>query len=179
MKSISDIIPKFILIENYGEIKFEVNMEEIRRNALVKLFNKITLDEDMEKVSNIISAIIEITENKNLLEKLINDTEILNILFSKLSENATPAQDYNYTEIIVIVINLLKLIAIEGLKIPYNSINEDDIVNSDVDSLSNTILREYILNNLEKILVNFNQSENNIIVEGTHGLTYYPLGNKK
>jgi hypothetical protein len=179
MKSISDLVPKFILIENYGDIKYNIDVEEIRRKALIKLFNRINLEEDMEKISNVISAIVEVTENKYLLEMIINDVEILGILFSKLSENASPSQDYNYTEILVVVINLLKLITNEGLKIPTNSINEEDIVNSEGNSLSNTILGEFILINLEKILVNFNLSNSDITIEGTHGLTFYPLGNKK
>jgi hypothetical protein len=179
MKSISDLVPKFILIENYGDIKFTVDAQEIRRNALLKLFNKINLDEDMEKLSNVISAIFEITENKHILEKIINDVEILNILFSKISQPSNPSQDYNYTEILVVIINILKLITIEGLKIPTNSINDEDIVNSDGNSLSNTTLGEFILNNLEKILVNFNLFNNDTMLEGTHGITYYPLGNKK
>jgi hypothetical protein len=179
MKSISDLVSKFLLIENYADIKYTVDAEEVRKNALLKLFNKIGLDEDMESVSNVISAIFEITENKSILEKIINDTDILNIIFSKISQNSTLAQDYNYTEILVVVINILKLITIEGLRIPTNSINDEDIVNSEGNTLSNTVLGEFILNNLEKILVNFNINNSEATLEGTHGVTYYPLGNKK
>jgi hypothetical protein len=179
MKSISDLVSKFLLIENYGDIKYTVDAEEVRKNALLKLFKKIGLDEDMESVSNVVSAIFEVTENKSILEKIINDADILNIIFSVISQNSSLAQDYNYTEILVVIINILKLITIEGLRVPTNSINDEDIVNSEGNTLSNTVFGEFILNNMEKILVNFNINSSEATLEGTHGVTYYPLGNKK
>jgi hypothetical protein len=174
-KSISDLVPKILIIENYGET---VNLnDEIRRDLLIRLFNKLSFTVDMEQINNIASAIIELSENKSLLEKISNDEEILHILFGLLIQNSSEESNYNYTEILNVLINVLKLISIEGLKIPSHSLSDDEIVNSE-NVLNNTILGEIILNKLETIITNFEKSQN-ASIEGTFGTTFIPLGSKR
>jgi len=151
----------------------------VRRRLILNLFSRLSLDLDIEQINNIVFSCIELTENKILLEKIINDEDILSKLFSIITELSDSSNDYKYSEILIILINIIKLITIEGLRIPSYSRKEEDIVNSDnFKVIDNTLLGNLILNNLDKILLNFSLGEDKPI-EGTFGKTYFSLGTKR
>ena len=175
-KSICDLIPKLLIIENYSDCIID---ESIRRRLILKLFSRLNLNLDMEQINNIMFSCIELSENKIVLDKIINDEEIISKIFIVISEMCDTSNDYNYSEILIILINIIKLITIEGLKMPSYSAKEEDIVNSDNSKvIDNTLLWRLILDNLDKILLNFTIGEDKPI-NGTFGKSYKSLGSKR
>jgi hypothetical protein len=146
------------------------------------LFSKIDLSSDIEKVYNIILTCIELCENKTILELIINDEKLVTLLLEVLAFNASSLnsdQEYNYTEVLILLINILKLISIENLKVPgYVISNEEDIVNSDGNNktFENTKFGELLLKYLPQVLVNFPMESNANVIDGTFGMTFHPLG---
>ena len=228
-KSISDLILKILLFENFINEKeqpkntlamdksagsnvfshmnnplvnnFEL-INSIRRHMLVSLFRKVSImDQDQERIANLSLICAEIIENKNILEIVINEPLIMEHLFEQLTvdTNSLKSQtnfdiEYNYSEIIGILISIVRFVHIENLKIP-SYINEEDIVNSEGEStgkIENTMLGELVLKNVEQILKNFllnsknpeiNDAEQDTftttLLDGTFGNPFRPLGNKR
>jgi hypothetical protein len=179
-KSISELVAKFLLVENYHpELKSIIDVDTVRKNLLFKLFSKIDLNSDMENVCNVISTCVELCENKIILELVINDENILDHLMKILSQDAKTFDstlEYNYTETLSMLINILKLISIENLKVPTLNI-QDDIVNSETTRvLETTVLADKLLINLPKILINFSIGQTESPIDGTFGMTFNPLG---
>jgi hypothetical protein len=170
------------LVENYyPELKNSIDIDTVRRNLLQHLLSKIELSSDSEKVYNVICTCIELYENKVILELVINDEQLMTSILNVLVINPTSegSQEYNYTESLILLINILKLISIESLKVPgYITANADeDIVNSEDNKvLEIPKLGHLILKYLPEILKNFpmTNTENNI--DGTFGMTFTPLG---
>lgn len=197
-KSLSEVAPKILLIESYlsGSEKdkatslsieksntsnafaylsspLNLNLESIlatRRTMLIKLFKKLIIKDDPEKISNLANICIEVTENRNILEIILNEKSILDHLTSTLAFNLNEQIDdsnfifnYNYQEILNVFINIIRYTQVENLKTPTYKNESDDIVNSDNDkqheSLENTLLGECVLHNLEEILKNFSPSK--------------------
>jgi len=227
-KSISDLILKILLFENYITEKDQLktantvdksagsnvfshmnnplvnNLElvnSIRRHMLVSLFRKVNImDHDQERIANLSLICAEIIENKNILEIVINEPLIIEHLFEQLAvdTNALKSQtsfdiEYNYSEILGILISIVRFVHIENLKIP-SYINEEDIVNSEGEStgkIENTLLGELVLKNVELILKNFLLHAKNsevtdtvdtfstTLFDGTFGNPFRPLGNKR
>ena len=106
---------------------------------------------------NISYAILEIMENTTCLKSIYENYMILSSIFTVITTNKN---SQNITHAIGILINLLKLISIENLKMPYLSLSiENDTVTTstsiDKDSFKNEIIGELILENIEGILKHF------------------------
>ena len=214
-KSISEIVPKVLLIEsylNYDKDKpitsisgdrsntsnaflnlnssFNLNLDTIlatRKAVLCSLFKKLrVLEDDAEKTSNIANILIEVIENKNVLEIILSEKSILEHLTNLLSINLNEKTDdsnfeinYNYNEVLNVFINILRFTQVENLKFPtYKNEGTEDIVNSEngVALIENTLLGECVLNCLDKILKNFlpsssynksDESKSDVTVETT------------
>lgn len=133
---------------------------------------------------NISYAILEIMENTTCLKSIYENYMILSSIFTVITTNKN---SQNITHAIGILINLLKLISIENLKMPYLSLSiENDTVTTstsiDKDSFKNEIIGELILENIEGILKHFdiekdipkqNKLENSVLTSSV------PLGVKR
>jgi hypothetical protein len=191
-KGISELLPKFLLIEmNCADIIEKA--ESVRKSALIKLFQQLDVDQpDIEKVSNTSSAIIEVIENKQILEIVISEKLIMEHIFRQFTKKELAkgndlayAQNFNFNELINLLITLVKFVQIENLKVPVYLLQEEDVVNSNSSEINNQIdntpLGELILEFLPDILKHFNyvQESEGDYLEGTFGQTYRPLGTKK
>jgi hypothetical protein len=193
-KSLAEVAPKILLVESYlsGSEKdkatslsieksntsnafanlsspLNLNLDSIlatRRTLLIKLFKKLIINDDPEKISNLANICIEVTENRNILEIILTEKSILEHLTRTLAINlneqtddANFALNYNYQEILNVFINIIRYTQVENLKTPTYKNESEDIVNSDnnnqQESLENTLLGECVLHNLEGILKNF------------------------
>jgi hypothetical protein len=168
------------LVENYHpELKSILDVDAVRKNLLFKLFSKIDLNTDMENVCNVITTCVELCENKIILELVVNDEKILDLLMAVLTQDTKSFDsvlEYNYTETLSMLINILKLVSIENLKVPTLNV-QDDIVNSETTRvLESTVLADKLLENLPKILVNFPMTQNDNQIDGTFGMSFHPLG---
>lgn len=181
------------LVNNFEHIN------NIRKVMLTSLFKKVNLYErDVEKITNLSLICSEIIENKSILEYIVNDQSILDHLFEQLSVDTNSIKnesgidiEYNYSEILNILIGIVRFVQIENMKIP-SYINEEDVVNSEEErtgTLDNTLLGEYSLKHIEAILKNFlfnkksddieENSLNTILIDGTFGNPFRPLGSKR
>ena len=185
-KAIAELIPKFL----EGVPKDTNNdFDEIRIKLIYSLFESLEVNSDNEKINNIESVIVDISENKYLLDLILNNKSILTHLTNQLklnSENYSSEQNYNYYEILLIFTNLIRLAISENLKTPSIKIensNGEDLVNTNIDiyNIDNTPLGEVILENLSLILDNFiiSEKDKTLEIESTFGANYKPLGLKK
>jgi hypothetical protein len=173
----------------------------IRKQMLINLFKKLSIKEnDPERIANLSLICSEVIENRSILEIVVSEQIILDHLFEELAvdtNNKTDYSvdiDYNYSEILNILVSIVRFVQIENLKIP-SYINEEDIVNSEGErtgTIENTLFGEYILKYIEAILNNFSfqmkggdansleeDSLNIIHIDGTFGSPFTPLGNKR
>lgn len=142
----------------------------------------------MESINNIINTCIEILENKNVLEYVLSDEIILRHLFQNLSFNLNLEENselscYNYKEILILLLNILRNSIAENIKIPRNE-NKDFNENSDATSLPLDIkcsfLAELILQYLPNILDNFIIGDvPNPVVESTFSVSTRAIGIKR
>jgi hypothetical protein len=193
MRSICDLIPKLILTEsayNHDSLisssnnnlnQIIPNFEKIRNKFITDLFLRINLTTDLETINNINNACIEILENKNILEFVLSNEIILRHIFINLSinlnlEENSELSSYNYKEVLILLLNIIRNSIIENLFIPKDenkntsfsmtsSTADNSNVNhnndSDIDGLisikniKTSFLGELILEYLFKILDNF------------------------
>lgn len=208
-KAISELIPKFLEFDS-KQLNADTNLinetENLKFKLLNLLFESLNVNSDIEKINNIASVVLDISENKYLLEVILNSKDILTNITKQLiidTERFSSEQNYNYYEILLIFINLIKTAINENYKLPsliIENIAGEDIVNINLDlkSIDNTYLGESILESLGKIIENFvaksnidnNTNNNNFfidklneedltVIEGTFGACYKPLGLKK
>jgi hypothetical protein len=174
IRSFNDVITKLLLTESFEyELKGFIDIENLQKDLLLDLFSKLDLNSDNESILNVASLCAELCEHKAILELIIGSSEILNVLIGLLSKDISLFNnnaEHNYSEILLILINILKLIQINNLKMPFCDISS--ILNV---SLEKTELGELLLKNLNLILANF-CTENESLLDGTFGKTYNPLG---
>jgi hypothetical protein len=148
-----------------------LNLDSIlatRRTMLVDLFKKLIINDDPEKISNLANLCIEIIENRNLLVIILTEKSILEHLTTTLALNlneqtndANFAMNYNYQEILNVLINIIRYTQVKNIKTLTDRNDGGDIVNSDnsgnnqQESLDNTVLAECVFQNLKGILKNF------------------------
>lgn len=166
MRSICDIFPKLIMSENAynAEANFTstiADFEKIRNETITKLFKKLNLTISIEAINNIVNACIELLENRSILEFIVNEKPILSHIFENLSYNLNAPENsnfsaYNYKEILILLLNILKDSIIDNISVPNIKKNEEN----GQDELVNTPIAEFILENLPKILANFEIVEN-------------------
>lgn len=226
-KSISDIIPKMLLIEVYmgGDKPAEkladnttdylsnsfdkansltpntysslfnnpltMNREtvlQLRKSAVIKLFTqlKVLSSADFERISNICPVLLEIIENRHILEIVINEREILENLIGQLGEKTETGSfetNFNYWEVLNVLINIIRSTQVENLQVPAYKSNQSEGENAqNVNSeIENSLLGDYILKGLGKILTNFQPEDSDKLKEvlGTYGTTFKPLGINK
>lgn len=205
MRSICDCIPKLILPESsYSENQTSnlftgiENFEKIRNQIVRNLFLKIDLSCNMETINNINNACIEILENKNILEFVLSDEIIIKHIFTNLSinlnlEENSELSSYNYKEVMILLLNILRNSIIENLYVPKEenkSYVEGLNLASDADKENNSkeekrdlkcsFLGEMILEYLMKILDNFIIGDvPSSIVETTYSVSTRVLGIKR
>jgi hypothetical protein len=215
MRSICDLIPKLILTEsstyNHDSLLNSSNnnlnqnipnFEKIRNKFITDLFLRIDLSSDLETINNINNACIEILENKNILEFVLSNEIILRHIFTNLSinlnlEENSQLSSYNYKEVLILLLNILRNSIIENVSIPrdenkntsfsmtsstadnsnFNNNNESDL---DQKNIKNSFLGELILEYLFKILDNFVIGDiPSPIVETTYSVSTRTLGIKR
>lgn len=208
IKAISDLIPKLILnsmdsssvfsnfqssndnVENQNFNRNQTEYNEMRNEIISQLFMKLNLENDIETTNNIVNACIELMENKTLLEHISNDEIILSSLFKSLSINLNENSNrnlssYNYKEILILLLNLIRLSLMEGIKLPNVLETSDDIVNFncslDQNKIKNTTLGKLIIENLNQILQNFlfekiEENDNQLELDTTYGSRSKTLG---
>ena len=210
IKAISDLIPKLILNsmdtsilytnfqssnDNNSENQTATNkneFNEIRNDIITKLFLKLNLENDIETTNNIVNICIELMENKTLLEYIANDEVILGSLFKNLAINLNLTEkenrdlaSYNYKEILILILNLMRFSLIESIKLPNLLETSDDIVNFncslDQNKIKNTPLGKLIIENINQILQNFlfEKNENEKENDTTYGIRAKALGYKR
>ena len=193
MRGISEIFQKLFFTEhNYSSEPniFESipNFETIRNEVIINLFNKLNLTSNIEAINNIVNSCIELVENRAILEYIISEKNILENIFRNLSFNLNLPQNenystYNYKEILVLLLNILRNVLIENMKIPNIKKNDldEDIVNSGNEieplQIQSSLLGEMILIYLPKILENFQIYDNqNFQFETTFGIPVRSIG---
>lgn len=216
MRSICDLIPKLILNEssyndhcgslsssNNNLNQIIPNFEKIRNKFIESLFLSINLTSDLETINNINNACIEILENKNILEFVLSNEIILRHIFTNLSMNLNLEENshlssYNYKEVLILLLNILRNSIIENVFIakdsnnvnPSESISTADNSNlnsSDLDGINNnqksiksSFLGELILEYLNRILDNFYIGDTpSAVVETTYSVSVRALGIKR
>ena len=206
IKAISDLIPKLVLnsmdanllftnfqssndnSENQSINKNQNEFNEMRNEIITTLFLKLNLENDIETTNNIVNACVELMENKTILEFIANDEVILGSLFKNLAINLNQKENknlssYNYKEILVLILNLLRFSLIESIKMPNLLETSDDIVNFncslDQNKIKNTPLGKFILESINQILQNFLFKENEIENETTYAVRARALGYKR
>lgn len=185
MRSICDIFPKLIFSDNFynPDANFSNSIpefEKTRNDIIIKLFKKLNLSMNIESINNLVNACIEILENRSILEFLISEKIILNHIFENLSINLNAPENsnlssYNYKEILILLLNILKDSIIDNIKIPHmKKIDE----NNEEEIFQNSIIGELILDNLGKILQNFEIIENinNNQFDTTFGVSTRTIG---
>lgn len=221
IKGISDIIPKLILhtFENSlntgnnatsisgnldsTNLASELNKNlivnpdyiEQRNHLLIKLFEKLNLENDIETTNNLVNCCIEVLENKSVLEFILNDKIILESIFNNLVVNLNLPENanlssYNYKEILILLLNVLRFSIMENMKLPAISRSSvEDVVNFSneeiINKVNNTLLGEYIVNNVDKIVKNFEfeekekEAESEFANDTTYGIKARMLGYKR
>lgn len=171
MRSICDVFPKLIFSDNSfnQEINFAnsiADFEKIRNETLTKLFRKLNLTMPIEAINNLVNACIEMLENRSFLEFVVSDRNILSHIFENLALNLNAPENshlspYNYKEILILLLNILKDSIIEGIKIPHIAKKAaEDAQKEEQDEFINSLFGEFILEHLGKILSNFEIVEN-------------------
>ncbi len=141
------------------------------------------------------NSCIEILENKSVLEFILNDKEILEMIFHNLCINLnliynTHLSSYNYKEILILLLNIIRLSIIENMKSPGidNTTNEDVVNFSNeeiINKVNNTLLGEMIIKNFHKIIDNFHfeekekEADNEFANDTTYGIKARFLGYKR
>lgn len=187
MRSICDLLPKLLYSENtYNpEANFASSIpdfEKIRNEALTKLFKKLNLTMPIESINNIVNACIEISENKPILEYIVADKIILGHIFGNLVCNLNAPENshlsaYNYKEILILLLNILKDSIIDNIIVPYVNKQHTEEGKELEDEFVNSPVGEMIINNLSKILNNFEIVENfNTTLDTTFGVSTRTIG---
>ena len=209
IKAISDLIPKLILNSMDASILFtnfqnsndnsenqitnKNEFNEMRNDIITKLFLRLNLENDIETTNNIVNTCIELMENKTILEYIASDEIILRSLFKYLAINLNEKENknlssYNYKEILILVLNIIRFSLLESIKLPNVLETSDDIVNFncslDQNKIKNTPLGKMIIENIGQILQNFlmeknEESENKAENDTTYGIAAKPLGYKR
>jgi hypothetical protein len=206
-KAIGEIVVKILNLEPKEMSSSSKDILDLKNNIIIKIFEKLNIQDDIEKISNIVSCLKEICENKILLEIIINDENILQKIFNILNTNTNNSlpyfnknndnyidEEYGYNEIINLLNYILNVVLIESLKLPSKLRNtfiaDEDTVNieKNLDIVDNTLLGQKILESLDNIIENFKiNSEEEIndllhqkkIIESTYQVNYKKLGIKR
>jgi hypothetical protein len=162
---------------------------------LTMLFQKLNLENDIETTNNLVNSCIEVLENKSVLEFVLSDRTILESIFNYLNVNLNLPENgnlssYNYKEILILLLNILRFSIMENMKLPSVSYNSaEDVVNFSNDEImskiNNTLLGELIVNNFDKIINNFQleesvkEAESEYDNDTTYGVKARMLGYKR
>ncbi len=189
MRAVCDVFPKLIFSDNsYStEVNFANSIhdfEKIRNEALTKLFKKLNLSMPVEAINNLVNACIEMLENRSILEFIISDKQILSHIFDNLalslnnsSQSISAAAAYNYKEILILLLNILKDSIIDNIQIPF--FGKKAAAQEEADEFQNTLIGDLILENLGKILSNFEileNQQNSQIMDTTFGVSTRTIG---
>lgn len=184
MRSICDIFPKLIFSENTynAEANFSNSIpdfEKTRNETITKLFKKLNLTMSIEAINNIVNACIELLENRSILEFLVCEKPILSHLFDNLSCNLNAPENsslsaYNYKEILILLLNILKDSIIDNIRVPAMVKKSEE---NGEEEFQNSPIGEFILENLPKILANFEIVETpNSQLDTTFGVSTRTIG---
>jgi len=189
LRSVCDIFQKLIFSDNsYNpEANFSdtiPDFKRIRNEVLIKLFKKLNLTMNIEAINNIVNVCIEILENRSTLDYIVSEEIILNHIFENLSVNLNLQENshlssYNYKEILILLLNVLKNSIIDNIKIPYMKKKEEanNQLTVNTEELENTVIGKMIVENLSKILLNFEIIENtNMQLDTTFGVSTRTIG---
>ena len=170
-KSISDLLSKFLLFNNFFIQKDSlepyssdiVNDDKIKelsniRNELIeKIFSHLKINEEREKISSIVKMLIEIFETKSLLNEIMENGRFFTTLFSNLKVDLNSEENINNLKVKGNYSEILELLT-------YMISNSQNIKKPKLDSNDNqtiihTNLSENIFNFFDNFIENFNQKE--------------------
>lgn len=187
--------PTNITSESNKNLLGNLEYAEQRNLLLTKLFLKLNLENDIETTNNLVNSCIEVLENKSVLEFVLNDRTILESIFNNLAVNLNLPENahlssYNYKEILILLLNVLRFAIMENMKLPGISHNSsEDVVNFSneeiINKINNTLLGELIVSNVDKIVKNFQfeekekEAESEFANDTTYGVKARMLGYKR
>jgi len=157
------------------------DFEKIRNEAITKLFKRLNLTMPLESINNLVNVCIEIAENRPILEFIASDRTIIGFLFENLACNLNAAKNshlstYNYKEILILLLNILKDSIIDNIEVPYFRKKAAEEAGQE-EEFNNSLIGEMIIENLAKILNNFEIVENaNSQLDTTFGVSTRTIG---
>ena len=213
-KSIAEALCKIIKYEDKfnkqnTEIKGEYDEKEfslIRLDVIKDIFNQIDINMDSEKLYSISLIINDLSENKNILETILNDKNIIQHLINKQlknlnlnskenEKNLLYSKKNNLIIIIDIIINWLNNINNNDMQIPmiFYEVEDEldekgDLVkqteNNDTSEVHHTILSQELFQILPNLIINnFSQNKNDVntnndrlIIQSLNDSKLNPLG---
>ncbi len=135
----------------------------------------------IEAINNVVNACIELLENRSILDFVVCEKPILSHLFIKLSYNINAPENsnlsaYNYKEILILLLNILKDSIMDNIRIPAMAKKIDQ--DNDEEEFQNTPIGEFIILNLPKILANFDivENANYMHLDTTFGVSTRTIG---
>ena len=165
--------------EEYDEKEFSL----IRLDIIKDIFKKIDINMDSEKLYSISYIIYDLSENKKILEEIVNDKNIiqhlinkqlnnLNINSNETTQNLLYNKKNNLIIIIDIIINWLNSIKKNDIQIPmiFYEVEEEldgegDLVqqteNNDTPEIHHTILSQALFDVLPDLIKNIYNQNNN------------------
>jgi hypothetical protein len=158
------------------------DFEKIRNEAITKLFKRLNLTMPLESINNLVNVCIEIAENRPILQFIASDRTIIGFLFENLACNLNATENshlsaYNYKEILILLLNILKDSIIDNIKVPYFTKKAAEEAGQEEEEFNNSLIGEMIIENLAKILNNFEIVENaNSQLDTTFGVSTRTIG---
>ena len=171
-KSISNLTIKLLKIKNLElsneEKNKEVEIANFRNKLIQNFFKTITIENTNYDVDVKCSLLTELIEENTILALFIDLPDIYNYLFELLSFEINSNDTYEvtnaYSSILNFLISILKQIELNKISLPDNfDINRKNFSDS-------------LILTLPKIIINFNERKNSILIEGQFDQPYKSLG---
>ncbi len=171
-KSISNLTVKLLKIKSLElsneEKNKEVEIANFRNKLIQNFFKTITIENTNYDVDVKCSLLTELIEENTILALFIDLPDIYNYLFELLSFEINSNDTYEvtnaYSSILNFLISILKQIELNKISLPDNfDINRKNFSDS-------------LILTLPKIIINFNERKNSILIEGQFDQPYKSLG---
>ena len=164
-KSISDLLSKFLLFENYipendSNSEDKNILHKIRLELIENIFSNLKITEEREKISSIVLMLIDIFETKPILNEIMDNDKIYSPLFQNLKIDLNSDENINNLQLKSNYSEILSLLT-------YMISNSDNCKKPKLDSNDNkkiihSNLSENILNYFDTFIDNYNQKEESI-----------------
>ena len=171
-KSISNLTIKLLKIKNLELSNEEKNKEEeivnFRNKLIQNFFKTIKIENINYDVDVKCSLLTELIEENTILALFIELPDIYNYLFElvrfEINSNDTYEITNAYSSILNFLISILKQIEINKMPLPENF------------DINRKKFSDCLILTLSKIIINFNERKNSILIEGQFDQPYKSLG---